>query len=208
VRRATAIMSKCESEYLSSPTDFKRMCNYALYCHTVLLDYDRARNVYVHAMQVMEHRGPPVSFLLYAYAIFSFVSHGLDWPSVQRLVSRAQEAETKHIEHFKQSLQAQIFTRTGLRRPDDGCYEDPEETLGRFAATKQLFLGSVGDPPETYNGNTVKLNHEAGNTIRAPGARVVRRRRPRAATVPRRTFELVTIGYIRQAALRVSECVS
>ena len=59
--------------------DLENLCNYTLYVHVVLHQYDRARGLYTKMMDFMNHRGVDNAFVLYSYAIFGAVTNEEDW---------------------------------------------------------------------------------------------------------------------------------
>lgn len=93
VEKAMEISEAAERMYMTYPEKDSSLYNYALHCHVILHDYDRARTLYGEAMRRMEWRGPDVAFVLYSYAIFSFFSHDLDYSDVLVMLDRARKAE-------------------------------------------------------------------------------------------------------------------
>ena len=93
VQRAIRISLTAEVQYFENPHLDKNILNYALYTHVVLRDYAKARLVYGEAMRRMAHRGPDVSFILYAYAVFTFVSHDQDVVDCTIMIERGRMAE-------------------------------------------------------------------------------------------------------------------
>jgi hypothetical protein len=59
----------------------------------VLLDWDRARRIYIESLRRMHSRGPDIAFVLYAYSVFAFVSHDLDYDDICGLLDKARGAE-------------------------------------------------------------------------------------------------------------------
>ncbi|CAM9906953.1 unnamed protein product, partial [Ectocarpus fasciculatus] len=78
VLKAARIATDAEMNYLNNPDDDRNLFNYALYCHAFKLDFDRARVTYQEAMRRMEHAGPDIAPILYAYGIFCLVSYYQD----------------------------------------------------------------------------------------------------------------------------------
>jgi len=114
VRRAVRISVQAEQLYFDNPNLDKNLINYALYTHVVQRDYKKASSVYSEALRRMVFRGPDVAFILYACAVFSFVSHELDVSDCQLMVERARVAEAnralfqaKNPEH-KEDIQQMI----------------------------------------------------------------------------------------------------
>ena len=93
VERAVEISEGAERMYMTYPEKDSSLYNYALHCHIILHDYPRARSLYGEAMRRMEWRGPDVAFVLYAYSIFCFYTHDLDYSDVLVFLERARKAE-------------------------------------------------------------------------------------------------------------------
>ena len=93
VERAMEISEGAERMYMTYPEKDSSLYNYALHCHIILHDYPRARSLYDEAMRRMEWRGPDVAFVLYAYSIFCFYTHDLDYSDVLVFLERARKAE-------------------------------------------------------------------------------------------------------------------
>lgn len=93
VEGAMKISMTAEIDYLNNPMSDKHLYNYTLHCHVVLRDYTKARRLYVECLERMAFRGPDFAFILYAYAVFAFVTHELDYSDILLLISRAQKAE-------------------------------------------------------------------------------------------------------------------
>lgn len=93
VEKAMGISSTAGEKYMNDPDSEINLYNYMLFCHVVLNDYSRARDLYTKALQRMEYRGPDIAFVLYAYIIFAFVSHEEDHSDILILRDRARKAE-------------------------------------------------------------------------------------------------------------------
>lgn len=93
ILKAARISLDAEVRYLEKPDDNKNLFNYALYCHAFKLDYDRARLIYQEAIQRMEHAGPDIAQILYAYGIFCLVSYYQDERECLELIKRGKKAE-------------------------------------------------------------------------------------------------------------------
>jgi hypothetical protein len=102
IRRGVYLSSTAEDQYLRDPDNDRNLFNYALHCHVNLLDYDRARRLYLEAMRRMDYKGPDIPHVLYAYGIFSFVTHELDEPDCRELIHRARVAEERKERNFRQ----------------------------------------------------------------------------------------------------------
>ncbi|KAL3804333.1 hypothetical protein HJC23_011261 [Cyclotella cryptica] len=75
--------------------DITSLCNFALYTHVVLHDYDTARMSYVKILSFMNERGVDNAFVLYSYAIFVAVTNEEDWDDINDNVRRAKTAEER-----------------------------------------------------------------------------------------------------------------
>jgi hypothetical protein len=102
IRRGVYLSSTAEDQYLRDPDNDRNLFNYALHCHVNLLDYDRARRLYLEAMRRMDYKGPDIPHVLYAYGIFSFVTHELDEADCRELIHRARMAEERKERNFRQ----------------------------------------------------------------------------------------------------------
>lgn len=78
VGSALQISLVAESTYFAEPDVDHHLWNYTLHCHVILLDFERARRLYMEALTRMAQRGPDQAFILYAYSIFAFVTQDLD----------------------------------------------------------------------------------------------------------------------------------
>ena len=96
------IMLSSETKYLEtpynasktvSPISVVRLCNYMLYLHTILRDYEKARPLYAKAMQYMVQRGPDNAFVLLSYAIFLAGTCEEDFSTILDFVTRARTAD-------------------------------------------------------------------------------------------------------------------
>ena len=90
---ALAVALRAESDYFREPDIDHHLWNYALYCQVVVHDIERARRLYMEALSRMQFSGPDQAFILYAYAIFAFVTHDLDQIDIVLLLERARKAE-------------------------------------------------------------------------------------------------------------------
>ena len=78
--KAKTLLENAHEKYLeNTKQDIASLCNYTLYVHAVLHDYDRARELYAKIMNFMDDRGVDNVFVLYSYAIFGAVTNEEDW---------------------------------------------------------------------------------------------------------------------------------
>jgi len=101
VEAAMLISDNAEKQYMTFPDIDASLYNYALHCMCVTQDFKRARNLYAEGLRRMEYRGPDVAFLLYSYAIFSFVTHSLDYSDITELLHRARVAEEVREQQYR-----------------------------------------------------------------------------------------------------------
>lgn len=76
------------------------LCNYTLYVHAVLHDYDKARGLYSKLVEFMNQRGVDNAFVLYSYAIFCAVTNEEDWDGVCVLYPICFLISAVHIHHI------------------------------------------------------------------------------------------------------------
>jgi hypothetical protein len=93
VERAMEVSLYAEQKYLTEPTVDSHLYNYALHCLVGLQDMERARRVFIEALRRMQWRGPDLSFVLYAYSVYSIVSRDESYMDVVQLLYRARQAE-------------------------------------------------------------------------------------------------------------------
>ena len=103
VETALLISDNAERQYMTYPDQDASLYNYALHCHVITQDFNRARVLYAEGLRRMEWRGPDVAFLLYSYAIFSFVTHSLDYSDIVELLNRARKAEEVREQQLRQA---------------------------------------------------------------------------------------------------------
>jgi ankyrin repeat protein len=104
IEKAMAIYLNAERNYMTNPNDESYLYNYTLYVHAVEQDYVHARELYAKSVQKMESRGPDIAFILYAYAIFSFVTHDQDYSDICILLDRARAAELYQADVNKRKM--------------------------------------------------------------------------------------------------------
>ena len=94
ILKARKIMNTCEEDYMNNPTSIETTCNYMLYVHLFPPhDFDRARQLYVRAMETMAQRGPDHPFILYSFLIFSTATGEEDDDVLFELARRAKLAD-------------------------------------------------------------------------------------------------------------------
>lgn len=93
VEKAMDISAVAQAKYMKEPDLDSNLYNYALFCHCMQLDYERARFLYAEAIRRMIHRGPDVAFILYSFSIFNFVTGELDYSDICMYLERARKAE-------------------------------------------------------------------------------------------------------------------
>ena len=95
-RKASQLADAALEVYLRHPEVDENLYNYALYCHVILDDIPRARALYAESFRRMRKRGPDVSFVLYSYAVFSFVNRESDSGDIYLYLQSAREAELQN----------------------------------------------------------------------------------------------------------------
>ena len=95
------ISLNAELNYFNNPMKIDHLLNYALYCHVVLQDYNRARMLYIETLNRMEYLGPDSAIILYSYCIFSFVTHNCDYNDILMLLTRAKLAEEIQVNQLR-----------------------------------------------------------------------------------------------------------
>ena len=136
--KAKLLLENAHSRDLQSVRqDIASMCNYTLYVHAVLHDYDRARGLYTKMMDFMNNRGVDNAFVLYSYAIFGAVTNEEDWEEIKDYARRAKMADER--------------MQMRMKLPDDRT--EPERSSYQVA-TAAFFLQSVcneHDPAESWH---------------------------------------------------------
>ncbi|KAL7553198.1 hypothetical protein ACHAWF_016480 [Thalassiosira exigua] len=93
---AKNLLENAHSQDLNSTKqDITSLCNYTLFVHAVLHDYDRARGLYDKIRDFMNHRGVDNAFVLYSYAIFGAVTNEEDWEEIKDYARRAKQADER-----------------------------------------------------------------------------------------------------------------
>ena len=94
ILKAKKIMRTCVDDYMREPHSIERTFNYMLYTHLFPPhDFDRARTLYVKAMETMTKRGPDHPSILYAFLIFSTATREEDDDVLFELWRRAKIAD-------------------------------------------------------------------------------------------------------------------
>ena len=156
------ICKTAEVKYFENPNADKNMLNYALYTHIVLRDYMKARLVYGEAMRRMVHRGPDVAFILYAYAVFAFVSHDQDLIDCKIMIERAQIAEQVRFEALRvKRVKRDAYGYRDLSA-EHAPGDDPEASKCRLG--KAFELADIGFYKHTA---LVSHDHEAWHNYAA-----------------------------------------
>jgi hypothetical protein len=96
------LLENAPTQDLDKPThDIVDLCNYTLYLHVVLHEYDRARKFYVKMLDFMNNRGVDNAFILYSCAIFGAVTGEEDWLVIKDYARRAKVADEMNEERMK-----------------------------------------------------------------------------------------------------------
>jgi len=136
--KAKLLLENAHSQDLeNTKQDIASLCNYTLYVHAVLHDYDRARDLYTKMMDFMNHRGVDNAFVLYSYAIFGAVTNEEDWDEIKDYARRAEIADKR--------MQKRRTGPVAGREPAKSSYQ---------IATASFYLQSVcsdHDPAESWH---------------------------------------------------------
>ncbi|CAM9603324.1 unnamed protein product, partial [Discosporangium mesarthrocarpum] len=139
ILKAQQICRSAEDAYLQNPDDVRCITNYVLFLHVIRKDYQRARTLYAEAIRTMEARGPDTQLLLYAFAVFCFVTQEDDISSILALVERANVAQSGN------SRGLQILREGTHRRRNPKRFALAEAGFFRFAAH------NIGDAESWHN---------------------------------------------------------
>ena len=117
--------------------------------HHYRKNYDRARTLYTKALQAMERQGPDLQLLLYAYAIFCFVT-GVRTCSLD---SRAHYYRGYHVQCMVFNPRVNRFFCAGLVCEDKlRPLTAPRNVYDPFTRkTSVIPPSSRGKPPEPVN---------------------------------------------------------
>jgi ankyrin repeat protein len=134
IEKAMIIYLNAERNYMQFPNNEAYLYNYTLYVHAVEQDYIHARSLYAKSIQKMEERGPDIPFILYAYAIFCFVTHDADYVDICALLDRARAAEL-----YQANMEKRKLHETDIDDPNK-----PKVKTAEFRFGKCFDLASVG----------------------------------------------------------------
>jgi ankyrin repeat protein len=114
-QKAANIAFESEELYLNDPDNDRNLFNYAMYCHAFKLDYDRARKTYQEVVNRMEHAGPDIATILYAWGVFCMVSYYVDDAECKELIRRGRAAEERAevTRRERQGLEASVALAHG-----------------------------------------------------------------------------------------------
>lgn len=138
VLSAVRLMRRCERAYLEEPTSLVALGNYALFLHAVAHDYERARPLFTRLLRAMVQRGPDVPFVLFAYAIFAYITQEVDAREVSEFVVRAKARDPK-IASFQVALLG--FFRPQVLVNPQSC----EANLNYAACLQWLVVSDVNE---------------------------------------------------------------
>jgi len=92
--KSKLLLENAPTQDLDKPThNIIDLCNYTLYLHVVLHDFDRARKFYVKMLDFMNNRGVDNAFILYSCAIFGAVTGEEDWLVIKDYARRAKVSD-------------------------------------------------------------------------------------------------------------------
>jgi hypothetical protein len=136
--KAKSLLENAHSQGLESTTQsIASLCNYALYLHLVLHDYDRARGFYTKILDFMNDRGVDNAFVLFSCAIFGAVTNEEDWNEIKDYARRAKMAD--------EMLQRRWVNPDDAREQAKSAYH---------IATAAFYLQSIcndHDPAESFH---------------------------------------------------------
>jgi len=131
--KAKLLLENAHSQDLeSTKQDIASLCNYTLYVHCVLHDYDTSRGLYLKMMDFMNHRGVDNAFVLYSYAIFQAVTNEEDWTEIKEYARRAKLADDR-----------MQLRRKKNKDPNDKREESPENRSSYHIATAAFYLQPI-----------------------------------------------------------------
>ncbi|CAM9103917.1 unnamed protein product [Ectocarpus sp. 13 AM-2016] len=160
--RAQKICKGAEAAYLADPDNLCSQINYILFTHVIDKDYNRSRILYTTALAAMEQRGPDVQLLLFAFAIFCFVTREEDFVSILATVERAIEAGAARDDADGIGRRWPPESYTSKRNPkrfalaEAGFFRfaayniNDAESWHNYAACRQLAYGDYAGASEYY----------------------------------------------------------
>ncbi|CBN73906.1 ankyrin 2,3/unc44 [Ectocarpus siliculosus] len=160
--RAQKICKGAEAAYLADPDNLRSQINYILFTHVIDKDYNRSRILYTTALAAMEQRGPDVQLLLFAFAIFCFVTREEDFVSILATVERAIEAGAARDDADGIGRRWPPESYTSRRNPkrfalaEAGFFRfaayntNDAESWHNYAACRQLAYGDYAGASECY----------------------------------------------------------
>lgn len=129
ILKASNICIHAEEDYLKNPDSDKNLFNYALYCHVVANDLNRARNLYREVLRRMQFRGPDIPQILYGYSIFAMITHDQDIHDCLMYAEKAKLAEYENFNFKRRQRQKQAQQLTELEI--EKVYKKVDVTQGK-----------------------------------------------------------------------------
>lgn len=166
--KAKLLLENAHSEDLSkTKQDIASLCNYTLYVHAVLHDYDRARDLYVKMMNFMNHRGVDNAFVLYSASIFGAVTNEEDWEEIMDYTRRAKIAdENMQKRRMKDPIDARQPVKTyevatAAFYLQSVCNEDdPAESWHNYALCQMLVHSDLDGAKESFLQAMISSPHD------------------------------------------------
>lgn len=156
--KAKFLLENAHSSSLeNTKQDIASLCNYTLYVHAVLHDYDRARELYTKMMGFMNHRGVDNAFVLYSYAIFGAVTNEEDWEEIKDYARRAKLADERVQSRKKEPDDAREPPKSSYQIATAAFYlqsvcneHEPAESLHNHALCQMLVHHDLSGARESF----------------------------------------------------------
>jgi tetratricopeptide (TPR) repeat protein len=165
--KARTLLSNAHSKELeNTKQDITSLCNYALYNHVVLHDYDRARDAYTTILSFMNERGVDNAFVLYSYAIFGAVTNEEDWSDIHDYIRRGKDAE--QLMRKRRRTDYAPGEPTSIYEIAKGAFylqavsneEDPAESWHNYALCQMLVYDDLECARESFHQAIVASPHD------------------------------------------------
>lgn len=156
VKAKTLLENAHSKELENTKQGITTLCNFALYAHAILHDYDTARSSYAKILAFMNDRGVDNAFVLYSYAIFGAVTNEEDWNEINDLIRRGKVAEdlmqkrraTEPAPGEPKSVYA--IARAAFYLQAVGNDDDPAESWHNYALCQMLVYQDFEGARESF----------------------------------------------------------
>lgn len=158
--KAKTLLENAHSKDLeSTEQDITSLCNFTLYCHAVLHDYDKARESYAKILDFMNERGVDNAFVLYSYAVFGAVTNEEDFDDINEHVRRAKRAEQLQLKRRQiadspgESSPTSVYeiARCAFYLQAVGDEKDLAESWHNWALVQMLVYGDLEGARESFH---------------------------------------------------------